>query len=109
MKRSIAIAALTLAAFFPSVARASEEAESPGSWLILGFFVINFAIFVVIVGWAAGPSLRKYFTDRASLIHSSLAKFEQAFKEADTLARAAAERAAGLEQEAAKLAKELAG
>ena len=108
MKRSIAIAALFLAAFFPSVARAAEEAESPGSWLVLAFFAINFTIFVAIVARAAGPSLRKYFVDRAALIHSNLAKSEQAFKEAEVLARAAAERIAGLEQEVAKLAQELA-
>ena len=108
MKRSIAIAALALAAFFPSVARAAEEAENPGSWLLLGFFAINFAIFVGIVARAAGPSLRKYFADRASLIHSNLAKSEEAFKEAEALARAAAQRIAALEQEAAKLAQDLA-
>ncbi len=107
MKRWIAFAALVSAAFFPAIARAAEEAESQGSWLTLSFFAVNFAIFVFILAYAAGPPLRKYFSNRASLIHSSLAKSEEAFREAEALAGAAAERIAALEQEVAKLKGDL--
>ncbi len=107
MKRWIATAAIAFAAFFPSVALAAEEAENHGSWLTLGFFAVNFLIFVFVLAYAAGPYLRKFFSNRASLIHSNLARSEEAFREAEALARAAAERIAALEQEVAKLRQDL--
>jgi len=107
MKRGIAAAALVAAAFFPSAAMAAEEAESHGSWLMLAFFAINFAIFAFVLAYFAGPLLRKYFADRAILIHQNLAKSQEALAEAQALARGAAARAAGLEQEVAKLKQEL--
>src|SRR2546429_1306895 len=107
MKRSILAAALFLAAFFPAIAMAAEEAEASGSWLTTAFFAINFALFVFILVYFAGPPLKKFFADRASTIHANLARSEQAFKEAEALARAAAERTAALDREAAQLKQEL--
>ena len=107
MKRWIATAAIAFAAFFPSAAMAAEEAESRGSWLTLAFFAVNFAIFIFVLAYAAGPFLRKFFSHRASVIHSNLARSEEAFKEAEALAGAAAQRLAVLEQEVEKLRQEL--
>lgn len=107
MKRRTVTAALFLAAFFPSVAMAAEEAEAQGSWLSFSFFAINFLVFAFVLVRFAGPLIRKFFADRASMIHSNLAKSEDAFREAEALAKAAAERIAALEQEAAQLKQDL--
>ena len=107
MKRWTVTAALTVAAFFPSIAMAAEEAEAPGSWLSFSFFAINFLLFAFVLVRFAGPLIRKFFADRASLIHSNLAKSEEAFKEAEELAKAAAERIQALEKEVATLKQEL--
>jgi len=107
MKRSILTAALTIAAFFPSVAMAAEEAEGHGSWLSLSFFVVNFLLFAFVLVYFAAPQLRKFFGDRASTIHANLAKSDEALHEAEALSRAAAERIAGLEKEVAGLKQDL--
>jgi len=108
MKRWIAIALVSLAALFPAGAMAAEEAEGHGfSWLGFSFFAINFLLFVFVVLYFAGPPLRRFFSDRASTIHSNLAKSTKAFEEAEALARAAAERIAALEGEVAQLKREL--
>ena len=86
---------------------AAQEAEGHGSWLGLLFFAINFLLFVFLVVYFAGPPLRRFFSDRASTIHSNLAKSAKAFEEAETLARAASERIAALEGEVAELKREL--
>jgi F0F1-type ATP synthase membrane subunit b/b' len=107
MKRRIATALVFLAALAPSTAMAAEEAEGQGSWLGLLFFVINFLLFAFVVVYFAGPPLRRFFSDRAATIHSNLAKSAKAFEEAETLARAAAERTAALESEVTQLKREL--
>jgi len=86
---------------------AAEEAEAHGSWLTLSFFAINFALFAFALVYLGGPQLRKFFVDRASAIHASLAKSEEALREAENLARAAGERIAALEREIAQLKLEL--
>jgi len=107
MKRRIATALVSLGALVPSTAMAAQEAEGHGSWLGLSFFAINFLLFAFVVVYFAGPPLRRFFSDRASTIHSNLAKYAKAFEEAETLARAAAERIAALEGEVAQLKREL--
>lgn len=107
MKRWIATALVSLAALSPSTAMAAQEAEGHGSWLGLLFFVINFLLFVFILVYFAGPPLRRFFSDRASTIHSNLAKSAKTFEEAEALARAASERIAALEGEVASLKREL--
>jgi F-type H+-transporting ATPase subunit b len=107
MKRWIATALVSLAALFPSTAMAAQEAEGHGSWLGFSFFAINFLLFVFIVVYFGGPPLRRFFSDRASTIHSNLAKSAKALEEAEALARAASQRIAALEGEAAQLKREL--
>ena len=107
MKRWTASGLFSLAALFPSVARAAEEAEGHGSWLSLTFFAINFLIFAFVLVYFAGPPVRRFFADRASTIHSNLAKSAEAFQEAETLAQSAAQRMAALEGEAEQLKREL--
>jgi F-type H+-transporting ATPase subunit b len=86
---------------------AAGEAGGHGSWLGFSFFAINFLLFVFVVLYFAGPPLRRFFSDRASTIHSNLARSAKAFEEAETLARAASERIAALEGEVAQLKREL--
>lgn len=107
MKWWIATALVSLAALGPSSALAAQEAEGHGSWLGLSFFVINFLLFAFIVVYFGGPPLRRFFSDRASTIHSNLAKSAKAFQDAEALARAASERMAALESEVAQLKREL--
>jgi len=107
MKRWIATALLSLAALFPSAAMAAEGDEGRGSWLTFSFFVINFLLFAFVVIYFAGPPLRRFFADRASTIHSNLAKSAKAFQDAEALARAASERTAALESEVEQLKREL--
>jgi F0F1-type ATP synthase membrane subunit b/b' len=107
MKRWRATGLIVLAAFLPSAAMAAEGAEGHGSWLSFSFFAINFLLFVFVVVYFAGPPLRRFFADRAATIHSDLAKSLKAFQDAETLARAAAERIAALENEVAQLKREL--
>ena len=107
MKRRIATVLVSLAALGPSTAMAAQEAEGHCSWLGLSFFAINFLLFAFVVVYFAGPPLRRFFSDRASTIHSNLAKSAKAFEEAEALARAAAGRIAALEGEVAQLKREL--
>jgi F-type H+-transporting ATPase subunit b len=86
---------------------AAQEAEGHGSWLGFSFFAINFLLFVFILVYFGGPPLRRFFSDRASTIHSSLSKSAKALEAAEALARAASQRIAALEGEAAQLKREL--
>jgi len=107
MKRWIATTLISAAALFPSTAMAAQEAEGHGSWLGFLFFAINFLLFAFILVYFGGPPLRRFFSARASTIHSNLAKSAEAFEEAEALARAASERIAALEGEVAQLKREL--
>jgi len=107
MKPWIATALVSLAALFPSSAMAAQEGEGHGSWLGFLFFAINFLLFVFILVYFAGPPLRRFFSDRASTIHSNLAKSAKAFEEAEALAQAASQRIAALEGELAALKRDL--
>lgn len=112
MTRRNLIAALTgIALLFPAFAFAAEEAaetaKGGGSWLMLMFFAINFALFVVILARFALPMARDYFRDRAKAIRSDLDRLGAAFKEAQDYANRAAARMAKLEDEAGQLAAEM--
>jgi F0F1-type ATP synthase membrane subunit b/b' len=108
MKKWITSAAIFAAAFFPRVAMAAEGAGAEhGSWLLLMFFAINFALFVWVLVHFAGPPLRKFFADRAVTIRTSLSRAASAFAEAEALANKAAARMAALAAELKKLADEL--
>jgi F0F1-type ATP synthase membrane subunit b/b' len=108
MKKWITSAAILAAAFFPQAAHAAEEAGAErGSWLLLGFFVINFILFVGVLVYFAGPVARKFFADRAVTIRTALSRAASAFAEAQDLANKAAARAAALEADLKQLADEL--
>jgi F0F1-type ATP synthase membrane subunit b/b' len=109
MKKWITSAAIFAAAFFPRAALAAEDAgaEEHGSWLLLTFFAINFALFVWVLVHFAGPAARKFFADRAATIRTALSRASSALAEAEDLANKAAARMAALSAELKKLADEL--
>ncbi len=108
MKRWITSAATLAAILFPQIAFAAEAArEEHGSWLLLLFFTINFALFVYLVAHFAAPAIRKFFSDRATTIRSGLSRAQHAFSQAQDLANRAAARMAALEAELKKLGAEL--
>jgi F-type H+-transporting ATPase subunit b len=108
MKKWITSAAIFAAAFFPQAAHAAEDAGAEhGSWLLLMFFAINFALFVWVLVHFAGPVLKKFFADRAVTIRTALSRAQSAFAEAEDLANKAAARMATLASELKKLADEL--
>src|SRR5271166_3821118 len=108
MKKWITSAAILAAAFFPRAALAAEEAGAEhGSWLLLTFFAINFALFVWVLVHFAGPAARKFFADRAATIRTALSRASSALAEAEDLANKAAARMAALAAELKKVADEL--
>jgi F0F1-type ATP synthase membrane subunit b/b' len=108
MKKWITSAAIFAAAFFPQAAHAAEEAGAEhGSWLLLMFFAINFAGFVFVLVYFAGPAVKKFFADRAVTIRTALSRAQSAFAEAEDLANKAAARMAALAAELKKLGDEL--
>jgi F0F1-type ATP synthase membrane subunit b/b' len=108
MKKWITSAAILAAAFFPQAAFAAEEAGAEhGSWLLLTFFAINFALFVWVLVHFAGPAARKFFGDRAATIRTALSRASSALAEAEDLANKAAARMAALSAELKKVADEL--
>jgi F0F1-type ATP synthase membrane subunit b/b' len=108
MKKWFISAAALAAAFFPQVVLAAEQApEEHGSWLLLMFFAINFALFVGVLVYYAGPVLRKLFADRAVTIRTALSRASSALAEAEDLANKAAARMAALASELKQLADEL--
>jgi F0F1-type ATP synthase membrane subunit b/b' len=108
MKKWITSAAILAAAFFPCAAFAAEEAAPEhGSWLLLTFFTINFALFVFVLVYFAGPALRKIFADRAVTIRTALSRAQSALAEAEDLANKAAAKMAALSAELKNLADEL--
>ncbi|MGA7618373.1 hypothetical protein [Candidatus Binatus sp.] len=108
MKKWITSAAIFAAAFFPDAAFAAEDAGAEhGSWLLLGFFAINFIVFVWLLVYFAGPPARKFFADRAVTIRTGLSRAASAFAEAEDLANKAAARMATLAAELKKAADEL--
>jgi len=83
---------------------ADEAAEQGGSWLLLMFFAINFALFAWVLVHFAVPLARKFFADRAVTIRSGLSRAQSAFAEAQDLANKAAARMASIEAELKKMA-----
>src|SRR5258708_26461708 len=111
MKKWITSAAILAAAFFvcavPYAHAAEEAAPEHGSWLLLTFFAINFALFVGVIAYFAGPAMRKFFADRAVTIRTALSRASSALAEAEDLANKAAARMGALSAELKKLADEL--
>lgn len=108
MKKTIASATILLAALSPQIALAAAEApEQRGSWTLLLFFVINFALFGWVLARFGLPLARKFLADRATSIRSSLSRAQAAFAEAQDMANQAAARMASLEAELKKTAAEI--
>ena len=108
MKKWITSVAIFAAAFFPQAAHAAEGAGAEhGSWTLLMFFIINFALFVWVLIRFAGPVARKFFADRAATIRTALLRAASALAEAEDLANKAAARMAALGAELKKLGDEL--
>ncbi len=104
MKKTIANMVASAAAILPVAAYAAEGGgEGHGSWTLFTFFAINFALFVYVIAYFAGPAIGNYFRSRATEIRGALSRAEKAFAEAQDLANQAAKRAAGLEAEVAAL------
>ena len=112
MSFGTAIAAFSAAAIggvlLPAVAYCAEgEGTGSGSWVLLGFFAINFALFAYLLARFAGAAIRSFFSDRAQRIRGTLARAKDTFQKAQDLANQAAARLARLEGDKRKLADEL--
>src|ERR1700684_4515884 len=95
MKKWLTSAAILAAAFFSQAAHAAEPAGAEhGSWLLLMFFVINFALFVWVLVHFAGPVARKFFADRSVTIRTALSRAQSALDDAEGLANKGAGRVA---------------
>ena len=88
-------------------AEGGGEAAGGGSWLSLLFYVINFALFVWILVHYASPQARKFFSDRAAGIKETFTRAQAVYKEAQDLAKRAAERMSRLEAEKKQLRADL--
>ncbi len=96
----------------PAASWCAEGGGEPtgGSWVSLIFYVINFALFIALIWWANrrfGRPAQSFFADRARGIKETLARAEAACREAEKLAKQAAERMARLEGEKLKLRADL--
>src|SRR5258708_37094950 len=100
MKKWITSAAILAAAFFVCAAPSANAAEGAGaeqgSWLLLTFFAINFALFVSVLVYFAGSPLRKFFADRAVTIRTALSRAQSAWPEAEDIANKAPAQMAAL-------------
>lgn len=107
-KRNLIATIIALALAMPAVAFAAEGGgEGGGSWLMLLFFAINFALFVIVLVYFARPAVRSFFSSRASGIRSNLDRLRAALNEAQDYANRTAAKMARLEEEAAQLVREL--
>ncbi|MGH7813402.1 MAG: hypothetical protein ACREQI_05300 [Candidatus Binataceae bacterium] len=108
MKQRMVAAMVLAAALVPQAAMATEAGgEDRGSWLLLIFYAVNFALFAILIVYYAAPPARKFFADRAGAIRSGLSRADRAFSEAQELANRAAAKMAALEAEIKALATEL--
>jgi F0F1-type ATP synthase membrane subunit b/b' len=108
MKRRIAIASGLAVALWPTLGLCAENTGTgSGSWLTLGFYIVNFAIFIFILVRYAGPMTTRFFKNRAARIRENLERARTNFAQAQELANRAAERIAKLEDEKARIASEL--
>jgi F0F1-type ATP synthase membrane subunit b/b' len=110
MKLRVAIATVAGVGLCPSLAFCAENAEAGGggSWFALSFYVINFAIFIWLMAWLAGPAIKGFFRDRSKGIRDAMAAAAAAYRQAQDVANLAAERIAKLESEKAKIQSDLA-
>jgi F-type H+-transporting ATPase subunit b len=108
MNKSITCAAIFVGASFPQIVGAAESApEESGSWLLLFFFVVNFALFMFVLIYFAAPIARKFFSDRSTAIREGLAHAQSALSEAQDMANRAAAKMATLDAELKELITEI--
>lgn len=93
----------------PGLARAAQDAEGGGSWLALLFFIINFAAFVFILGFFAGPPAARFLRERAGQIRETFGRSNAAHDRARELLATTAARLVGLESAKGELAAEMRG
>jgi len=102
------IVAIVAAQLCPALAWAAEGGEEPGTWHALIFYVINFVLFVWIIRRFGGSAIADFLRGRAQGIRAHLSRATDALKDAEQLARRAAEAIAGLAAEKERIAAELA-
>ncbi len=91
----------------PTLAFCAEGAAEGGSWLLLCFYIFNFAIFAAILAYGAGPMIVKFFHERAHEIRENIELSEKGFRSATETAETAEAQVAGLEAEKARILKEM--
>lgn len=107
MKVKAAICAGLPMVLAPALAWAAQDAEGGGSRLALVFFIINFAAFVFIVAFYAGPAATRFFRERAGQIRETFGRSNAAHDRAREMLTRAADRLARLENEKQVLAAEM--
>ena len=110
-RRNLIATIITLALMTPAIAFAAQGGaeEGGGSWLMLLFFAINFALFVIVLVYYARPTVSSFFSERAGGIRSNLDRLQAALNEAQDYANRTAARMAKLEEELAQLVRDLDG
>ncbi len=114
MKRG-AIGLAAAAVMLPMAAWCAEggaEAANGGSWATLGLYVINFALFILIIRWLDrrfGGAIHNFFAGRARTIKETFARAESTLKQAQDLVNRARERMARLEADKAQLRADIDG
>jgi F0F1-type ATP synthase membrane subunit b/b' len=110
MKTRLKFAIITVALILigPSIAFAEANAVPEGGWGPLLLYIINFGLFIYLIKRFGGPQISGFFRERAKTIRENLGRSENAFKEAQALAKQAAEQNAGLSAERNRIAAEMA-
>jgi F0F1-type ATP synthase membrane subunit b/b' len=107
MKLKTILAATLGVGLSPTLAFCAEGAAEGGSWLMLIFYVINFAAFVYIVARFAGPMAVKFFRERAAEIRGNIDLSEAGFRSASQTAERGEAEVRGLEAEKDRIIKEM--
>jgi F0F1-type ATP synthase membrane subunit b/b' len=107
MKLKTTLAVILGVGLSPTLAFCAEGAAGHGSWVLLGFYVFNFAVFVAILWYYAAPLAVKFFHERAAEIRSNINLSEEGFRRAGETAQHAEAEVAGLEAEKARLLAEM--
>jgi F0F1-type ATP synthase membrane subunit b/b' len=102
-KRAFTLSAVVALLSFCAPLLAAESGESGASSLTLGFYIINFVAFVLLMAKYAGPGIRNYFSTRAQTISSAFDNLENALREAQAQAEQAAARVNQLAAEKARI------
>lgn len=76
---------------WPSGVFAAEPEQAQGSWFALIFYAVNFVLFLWIVQKYGWPRIAEFFRNHARTIRENRDRAEIAFKEAQELAKRAAQ------------------